>query len=326
MPEWLIERGIGETRAALVEEGRIVEARILREGIVAAGTVLAARLVRGGARNAVAAADGREYLLPKGAARLTEGASLSIEITREDLGGGEPWKRALACLSDEPPCGPPTLGGRDLPFPAPNNALDDAGWSDLIDEARSGVIAFPGGELRVALTPAMTLIDVDGSLAPEPLALAGAGAAALAIRRHGIAGSIGIDLPTIGGKAARQAIAEAFDAGLPQPYERTAVNGFGFLQIVRPRRHASLLELAADRPAFEARALVRRAAREVGAIALVAHPGLLAAIAAQTTWTDALSAQVGGLVHLRADPSLAMSAGHVEKAQTLPAVRPAADR
>ena len=61
----------------------------------------------------------------------------------------------------------------------------------------------------------MTLIDVDGHLPPEQLALAGAAAAARTIRRHGIGGSIGIDLPTIGGKAARQAVAEAVDAILP---------------------------------------------------------------------------------------------------------------
>ena len=33
-PEWLIERGIGETRCALVERGRIVEAEFLVDGIV----------------------------------------------------------------------------------------------------------------------------------------------------------------------------------------------------------------------------------------------------------------------------------------------------
>ena len=44
MPEWLIERGIGETRAALVEDGRIVEARVLREGVVPAGTIVEEKL------------------------------------------------------------------------------------------------------------------------------------------------------------------------------------------------------------------------------------------------------------------------------------------
>ena len=65
MPEWLVEAGIGETRAALVADDEIVEARIEIEGSVSAGTVLAARLTSIGqaGRNAVASADGVEYLL-----------------------------------------------------------------------------------------------------------------------------------------------------------------------------------------------------------------------------------------------------------------------
>ena len=114
----------------------------------------------------------------------------------------------------------------------------------------------------MSATPAMTLIDVDGYLAPEELAVLGASAAADAIRRLDIGGSIGIDLPTAGSKAARQDAAEQIDTRLPQPFERTAVNGFGFVQIVRPRTRPSLVELAQDRPAFEARALLRRAVRK----------------------------------------------------------------
>jgi len=294
----------------LVEQDEIVEARILREGIIPAGTILAARLTSTG-RNAVARAGPDEYLLPKGAPGVTEGATLNIEVTREALAGSEPWKRPLARVSDAAPAAAPAVQGHTLPFPSPTDALEAAGWSELLDEARSGIIAFPGGELRVSLTPAMTLIDVDGHLPPEQLALAGAAASARAIRRHGISGSIGIDLPTISGKAARQAVAEAVDAILPQPFERTAVNGFGFLQIVRPRRHASLFELAADRAAFEACALLRRAARETGAIALVAHPAVIAAL--KSEWLDQLGAQVGGIVTLRPDPSLAMSAAYAQR-------------
>ena len=310
MPEWWIERGIGETRAVLIEDRRIVEARILRDGVVPVGTTLAARLTRSGARNAVAVADACEYLLPKGAAGVTQGASLAIEVTREALAGAEPWKRPLARWSDAAPCTAPALAGRDLNFPSPTDELEAVGWSDLIDEARSGIVAFPGGELRIALTPAMTLIDVDGGLPPVDLAIAGARAAARAIRRHGIGGSIGIDLPTVAGKAVRQAIGEAIDAILPAPFERTAVNGFGFVQIVRPRRHASLFELAADRPNFEARALLRRAARLTGAVTLTAAPAVIAAIL--DPWREALSRQVGGAVTLQADPSRAISGGHAQ--------------
>ncbi len=309
MPDWLIERGIGESRAALIEGGRIVEARILRDGVIPAGAILEARLKSVG-RNAVAAAEGQEFLLPKGAPGVTEGATLNIEVTREALGGAEPWKRPLARMSVLPASPAPAMQGRDVP----NGQLDEFGWQDLIDEARGGIVRFPGGELRVSLTPAMTLIDVDGHLPPGELAVAGARAAAEAIRRHGVGGSIGIDLPTVEGKAARQAAAAAVDAVLPQPFERTAVNGFGFLQIVRPRTHASLFELAADRASFEARLLLRQAGREIGAVELVAHPSVAAILKAQPAWIEQLSRKVGGAVTLRAEPSLAISAGYAKPA------------
>ena len=312
MPEWLVERGIGETRAVLVEDGHILEARILREELIPAGTILSAQLKSTG-RNAIAVSNGEEYLLPRGAPGVTEGGRVNIEVTREALGGNEPWKRPLARLSEELPRPTPDLDGRKLLFPTPVDALEAAGWSDLLDEARSGLVTFHGGELRISLTPAMTLIDVDGQLPPAELAIAGASAAARAIRRHGIGGSIGIDLPTTEGKALRQAAAAAVDESLSQPFERTAVNGFGFLQIVRPRRHASLLELASDRASYEARALLRRAARETGAIRLVAHPAVIAVLEAMPDWIDQLSRQVGGVAALRSDASLAMSAGHAER-------------
>jgi hypothetical protein len=52
----------------------------------------------------------------------------------------------------------------------------------------------------MSLTPAMTLFDVDGALPPADLARAGAAAAGRAVRRLGIGGSIGIDLPTLAAK------------------------------------------------------------------------------------------------------------------------------
>src|SRR4249919_1051429 len=307
-PEWLIERGIGETRCALVERGRIVEARVLVGGVVPAGTIVEAMLKSVGP-NGTAVAEGQEYLLPKGALGVTQGARLNIEVTREALGGAEPWKRPLARMSDQPARPAPSQGGRE----AISGELDGAGWPDLVEEARNGIVAFPGGELRVSLTPAMTLIDVDGQLSPAELAVAGARAAGQAIRRHGIGGSIGIDLPTAKGKDARQAAAAVIDEILPQPFERTAVNGFGFLQIVRPRRHASLFELAADRAAFETRVLLRRVGREVGAIRVAAHPSVIAVLSGHRDWLDQLARQVGGAVTLRSDPSLANSGGHAER-------------
>lgn len=312
MPEWLIERGIGETRFALVEDGLIVEARIQIDGTMSAGTVLAAHLTQA-ARPAIAVADGIEYLLPKGAPGVTEGGALNIEIMREKIPGAEPWKRPLARVSDEAPRQSRPLEGRELRLPSPE--LSDAGWDDLIDQARTGIIAFGGGELRIAATQAMTLIDVDGFLDPAELAARGAAEAARAIRRLDIAGSIGIDLPTVGSKAARRAAAAALDEILPQPFERTAVNGFGFLQIVRPRARASLIELAQDRAAFEACALLRRVAFEQpGAKRLVAHPAVAKLLEAHPAWLEALACQLGGAIGLRADPALPMSGAYAESA------------
>jgi hypothetical protein len=319
LPEWLVERGIGETRASLIGEGEIIEARIQLDGAVPAGSVVEARLAEIGTsgRNAIASAAGVEYLLPRGAPGVTQGATLTIEVTREAIPGYEPWKRALAKVTDQPPnrAAPllDRLGGRELTFPTPRDELGETGWNDLLDEARTGIVAFVGGQLRISPTPAMTLIDVDGFLPPEELAVAGAAEAAKAIRRLDIGGSIGIDLPTVGSKATRQAAAVAIDARLPQPFERTAVNGFGFIQIVHPRSRPSVVELAEDRPAFEARTLLRRAAFEPsGPKRLVAHPAVIAVLERHPDWLDRLAQQVGGAVSLRADPNLPISGAYAE--------------
>lgn len=322
MPEWLLEKGIGEARAALVADGQIIETRIEPSVTVPAGTILTGRLVDAHQR-IVRDEGGTDYLLahvPKG---ISEGQELNIEVSRPAIPGPEPWKRPLARPTRDERRRPKSLaerlrpGGaavRELPLPAARDELGEAGWNELIDEARTARVDFEGGSLGLFATPAMTLIDVDGHLPVAELAVAGARAAASAIRRLDIGGSIGIDLPTVAGKAARQAVAEAVDAVLPQPFERTAVNGFGFIQIVRPRSRASLLELAHDRAAFEARALLRLAVFQgSGARRLAAHPAVIAAIEAGPGWTDALARQIGGTVTLRADASIPIHGGYAEK-------------
>lgn len=311
MPEWIIERGIGETRAALIEGGEILASRVLLDGILPAGSVVDGRLtsVGVGGRNAGATLeDGTELLLPVRPPGISEGAGIRLEITRERIPGTEPWKRPLARPTEAPPAIAP-LPGR----PAAPGELDAHGWADLIEAAQSGTIAFAGGELRLFATPAMTLIDVDGSLPPAELAVLGAKAAGQAIRRLGIGGSVGIDLPTAAGREARQRAAAALDAALGgERFERTAVNGFGFLQLVRPRRHASLLELAADRAPFAARALLRGAEVGHGPCELTAAPSVIAVLEGQPQWIEALAGRRGGPVTLRPDPRLATSSFHVQ--------------
>ena len=302
----MIERGIGETRAALIEDGEIVEARVRRDGVIPAGTILEAKLVAVAPRVTVEAA-GESFLLPRSVSGVSEGRSLFIEVTREALGGAESWKRGLARVtSHEPRPAAPLAEGREGRI---------EGWDDLLEEARSGIIPFNGGELRIEPTAAMTLIDVDGWLAPPQLAQVAAWAAARAIRRLDIGGSVGIDFPTLGDKQARHDVDRILEEFLPKPMERTAINGFGFVQVVRPRPRASLVELARDRASFEARALLRRAGSEPpGSKRIVAHPAVVAVLEKNPAWLDALGRHLGGNIGLQAEPSLTMSGGYAENA------------
>jgi ribonuclease G len=320
LAEWLLEEGIGEDRAILVEDGAIVEAAIeipspLRCGAIAEGR-LTSILVP--ARRGIVALDGGEALIEPLPPQMTEGRSLRVEIVREAIGESGRDRLAKARFTDALARPGPSLAERIGGFSRHGghgpDRFEQAGWSELLEEAATGEIAFEGGALRMSVTPAMILFDVDGALAPAELAVAGAQAAGRAIRRMGIGGSIGIDLPTLPARADRQAAAAALDRVLPQPFERTAVNGFGFLQIVRRRARPSLAELIQGDPAgAAARALLRRAERSSGAGERILHaaPRVIARIEENPDWLDMLARRLGAPVALRADPALAISAGHV---------------
>lgn len=272
MAEWLYEAGIGENRAALVSRGRIWKAEIELEDVgVRAGTVAFARLVDK-ASGLIRLESGEEALCSPLPAGVTQGGRTMVRIVREAIPetGRAKLPKAVPAPADAAPAPGPTLlariqasGHAVRPLRAHEpDTLEEAGWSELLEEAATGEIPFPGGALRMAVTPAMTLFDVDGQPPLDQLAIAAARAVADALERMGIAGSIGIDFPTLAGKAERQAVGEAIDAALPQPFERTAMNGFGFLQIVRRRERASLPELLRHDPAgAAARAELRRLER-----------------------------------------------------------------
>jgi ribonuclease G len=314
LAEWLYEDGIGEARAILVEGGVIVEAAVELPGL-RAGAVVAARLTN--IAGIATLEDGTEAVVA--APGLTEGAAFRAEILREAIKEPGRPRPPRARATDLPLRDGPGLReriGGPAPLPAHGPDLfEQAGWSELLDEAATGEIAFEGGALRMSVTPAMTLFDVDGGLPPAALAEAGAAAAARSILRFGITGSIGIDLPTLP-RDGRQAAAAAVDAILPRPFERSAVNGFGFLQIVRRRTRPSLAELLrADPAAAAARALLRRAGRLAGPVVLHAAPGIVALLEARPDWLASLARQNGGAATLLGEPGLAISAGHVQSRQ-----------
>ncbi|WP_394662456.1 ribonuclease [uncultured Sphingomonas sp.] len=308
MSEWLYEAGIGEARAALVEDGRIVQAAIELSATLTVGTVAAGRLVEllPGRQGRVTLASGGDVLLAPAPKGMTQGSALTILVTREAIPerGRSKLPKGVVAPEDAVPGPGPDLRARiaatgfsvrELLSHQPDD-LEAAGWSELLDEAVTGEIGFGAGVLRMTPTPAMTLFDVDGSPPHEPLSIAAARAVAESILRHGIGGSIGIDFPTLEGKGPRQAVAEALDAALPLPFERTAVNGFGFLQIVRPRPRASIPErLGIDPIGARARALLRQWEREPPGPAVVHRLSgtLYDRLMANPDWRDAIARRTG---------------------------------
>jgi Ribonuclease G/E len=190
----------------------------------------------------------------------------------------------------------------------------NCGWDELIDEAIVGVVQFGSGALTFSPTPAMTLIDVDGTAPPATLALAAVEPLAAALRRFDLAGSIGIDFPTLELKAQRQAVDEALARELGDwPHARTAMNGFGFVQVVSKLARVSLLHRAAfSRAGLSARRLMRRAERlaGAGAIELAGHPALSGQL--RPEWLEELGRRMGREVRWRADPALALEAPHAQ--------------
>jgi ribonuclease G len=269
LAEWLYEAGIGESRAALVARGTIRKARIELPGL-RADTIATARLIDR-TTGKVRLDSGEEALCDSVPRGLTQGAALRVRIVREAVAERGRMKMPKAVPAPDAPVavGPDLLSRitatglpvRRLGAHEPD-ALEDAGWSEVLEEARTGDIAFASGGLRLALTPAMSLFDVDGPAPLGPLAIDAAHAVAAAMERLDIAGSVGIDFPTLANRNERNAVAEAIDSALPQPFERTAMNGFGFLQIVRRKTRMSLPELLAADPAGAAvRAELRRLER-----------------------------------------------------------------
>lgn len=321
MAEWLSEAGIAEHRAVRMEAGRIVEARLEWPGRLAAGWVVEARLVARAAaseRGTARADNGEEVLVDRLPRSASEGAGLRLAITRAALDGPGRLKRAQGRASEAPPARP-TLAERlaaEGHTVLPVRRFPGKDWDAAIDEALAGEAAFPGGTLLFAPTPAMTTVDVDGDPPARALALAAVPALAAALRRFAIGGSVAVDFPTLTDKTDRRAVDEALGAALAGwPHERTAMNGFGLVQLVARLEGPSLVQLAAwRREALVWRRLLRRAEALDGAgvIELSVHPDLARAI--DPAHLEQLERRAGRAVRLRHDASLAPDAPHTQLA------------
>jgi hypothetical protein len=314
----LLERP-GETRAAVVENFRIVEMHLARDGDgLVAGARLPARLKTKLGSRGIADANGEELLVEPWPAGISEGATHTIEVARAAWRekGRDRLARARPTTMDPWPA--PTLAsalhasGHVLKPGWPSDIAIQ--WDDAFEAAELGRVSFETGRLSFAPTPAFTAVDVDGHglalLAPALKTLA------RTIRLWGLGGSIVVDCPAAD-RDQRLAAADLFDQAMGKlTFERTAINGFGLLQIVRPRPGPSILERAQlDRAATQAIALLQAATSDIGIgpMRLVAGAGPIGWLQARPHLLETLARTTGRPVALRADPQA--GSGHVEPAR-----------
>lgn len=318
---WLVEEGIGEHRAIRLTYQGIEEARVCWPGThLQAGEIAEAQLrerIGEGSAGRVEFPSGEMAfgnLIPRS---ISIGATVRMEVTREAIAERGRLKLAQARRTEAAPRPAPTLAealrseGKQVELSRHFPAFAD--WDDLWAEAARQQVDFHGGSLLFARTPAMTLVDVDGG-PPEAIFHNAVPMLARALRRFDLGGNIGVDFPTVRDKSDRQALdSKLADCLLGWPHERTAMNGFGFVQIVARLARPSLLHrIARHRSAAAARLLLRRAEvlEGAGRIELFAHPAVIEQLTAG--WLTEFARHTGREVVTRADPGLAIEAPHAQ--------------
>ena len=316
MAEWLVEDGIGEHRAMLVHDGEVLAAQLRWPGELLAGSIVEARLLdkKAGSRRGTARDnEGREILVDALPGDTNEGTVVKLEITRAAIAERGRMKRAQGRIAPL---------GRDL-TPATARPSDlgkvvrrfpPGFWEDLWDRAAPGEVNFVGGSLLFSVTPAMTVVDIDGDLPARKMALAAVAPLTRALRLFDLGGSIGIDFPTLVSRDDRTAVDAALDHALADwPHERTSMSGFGFVHIVARLHGPSLLHrFVMARTGMAVRMALRRAemVEGPGVTLLTVHPALKAKLAPQ--WLAELERRTGRTVRVETDPALAIEAPHAQ--------------
>ncbi|WP_291844607.1 ribonuclease E/G [Maricaulis sp.] len=285
----LIEENIGETRAAVAENGRIVELHLDRWS-EAGQRAVEGEIYRGRIRRVEPALNaafvdlgvGEEGFLPFGKTGrpkgLHEGAALGVRVAREAYAEKGP---NLSIVEVEAGEAPDCLEPADILAQRLVRAFSDAEpvWADetdhdleaAFDEALQTRVAIPGGgSLYIEATRAMTTVDIDadgrkgqGNAAQLAVQLNNSAAkeAARQARMRGIGGMIAIDFVHMRGQPDRKAVEQTLRGAFRRDRAKVDVaplSQFCIGEVARQRRGRTLSEimLAADgRPTVETAAL-----------------------------------------------------------------------
>jgi ribonuclease G len=339
-------------------EFRIIRLRRQEKSVLASGEHYTARIIeQRGPGKALVSLGGDNQALLQSAPKLPEGSLLAVEMVRGPVPepgrwklplvkpctdvkpsreacwhfSAEPWERFLQRVA-------PLVGAIICPDAVTANevtqlvgqsgtsiaidpeSLADADFDELIDAAVSGEFTINGGMLSIERTRAMTMIDIDGSSDALALNIAAAQEIPRLLRLLDIGGQIGIDFLNLPDRKARLTTDAALAKGCVAlgQHERTALNGFGFAQIVRPRTGPSIPEilcgitpggLSLDSRAI---ALLRDAGRSIGhgKRQLVAQSAIIDLIKNWPEETAALRSSLGVEIELVPDARIT-GYGHV---------------
>ncbi|WP_300545367.1 ribonuclease E/G [Maricaulis sp.] len=274
----LVEDNIGETRAAVVENGRIVELHLDRWS-EAGKRAVEGEVYRGRVRRVEPALNaafvdlgvGEEGFLPFGKAGrpkgLHEGAAIGVRVAREAYADKGP---NLALVEVEPGDAPECLEQASILAQRLVKAYGeaDAVWADETDfdlEAEFDAVLDPqtpvpgGGALYIETTRAMTTVDVDadgrkgqGNAAQLAVALnvSAAKEAARQARLRGLGGIIAIDFVHMRGQPDRKAVEQALRGAFKRDRAKVDIaplSQFCVGELARQRRGRAIAEILTDR-------------------------------------------------------------------------------
>ena len=279
----VIERAIGETRAAVYEGRRLVELHVDRASNAAApkvGEVWTGRVVAVDPSVAgafVTLGEGPDALLPfraqKDLPRLGEGMLIDLRVAKEAVAEKGPVLRYHGAATADAPGAVDRLDlSQRLERRFPGITFEDASVG-VIDNAVERTVALPGGgSITIDRTQALIAIDVDkgGASSTFECAQKAATLAMAQLRLRGLGGLVVIDFPNLRQPKQRSAvirILEEMGETDPASVRVAPFSRFGVVELTRGTDGPSLDAKLTDRfgeptPETLALSLLRRLERE----------------------------------------------------------------
>lgn len=319
----------GERRAAVVENENIVEIHIQRDALWALGECGVGRIDRKTPSGAYVVADDGSTLLLRGKTNALEGARVMFEVTREAIsepGRIKPPEIMLRDSAGNPPIGKDAL--LDARLASLGQSAINASITEGFDVAIAGRSIVGDVTISFQRTKAGLVFDIDGIGDAFAINLVAATEIARLLRLYQVGAMVLIDFVSMESKAQRTQIAEAFDAASvldPRSFERTAINGYGMMQVVRARPRPSVLDqlfgtrIAALSDETQAYWLLRAVAQSsgFGARTVATRPEVATLLQSErwATWRAQAVRLAGADMQVVADEKAA-GYGHVHVAQS----------